>query len=87
MKSYTHIEESRVNRTYQRHSYDTEKHEAWRLLGERPELLMRGDDNIVTRETTPQGDFHAVGVRCHPCPMRSRITIRLSHQGTKGVTR
>ena len=33
---------------YQRHSYDAEKREAWRLLGERLELLTRGDDNIVT---------------------------------------
>lgn len=47
-KCLNHTEESRVKRTYQRHSYDTEKREAWRLLGERLELLTRGDDNIVT---------------------------------------
>lgn len=47
-KCLNHTEESRVKRTYQRHSYDAEKREAWRLLGERLELLTRGDDNIVT---------------------------------------
>ena len=43
-----HTEESRVKRTYQQHSYDAEKREAWRLLGERLELLTRGDENVVT---------------------------------------
>jgi integrase len=47
-KCLNHTEESRVKRTYQRHSYDAEKREAWRLLGERLELLTRGGDNIVT---------------------------------------
>ena len=47
-KCLNHTEERRVKRTYQRHSYDTEKREAWRLLGERLELLTRSDDNIVT---------------------------------------
>ena len=47
-KCLNHTEESRVKRTYQRHSYDTEKREAWRLLGERLELLARDDANIVT---------------------------------------
>ena len=47
-KCLNHTEESRVKRTYQRHSYDAEKREAWRLLGERLELLTRGDDNVVT---------------------------------------
>lgn len=47
-KCLNHTEESRVKRTYQRHSYDTAKREAWRLLGERLELLTRGDDNVVT---------------------------------------
>jgi integrase len=36
-----HTEENRVKRTYQRHSYDKEKREAWRLLGERLDLLTR----------------------------------------------
>lgn len=47
-KCLNHTEESRVKRTYQRYSYETEKREAWHLLGERLELLTRGDDNIVT---------------------------------------
>lgn len=47
-KCLSHTEESRVKRTYQRHSYEAEKREAWRLLGERLELLTRGDDNVVT---------------------------------------
>ena len=47
-KCLNHTEESRVKRTYQRYSYDAEKREAWRLLGERLELLTRGDDKVVT---------------------------------------
>jgi integrase len=38
-KCLNHTEESRVKRTYQRYSYETEKREAWRLLGERLEQL------------------------------------------------
>lgn len=38
-----HAEENRIKRTYQRHSYETEKREAWRLLGERLDLLTRDD--------------------------------------------
>lgn len=49
-KCLNHTEESRVKRTYQRHSYEAEKREAWKLLGERLELLTRGDDNVVTLE-------------------------------------
>lgn len=55
-KCLNHTEESRVKRTYQRYSYDAEKREAWRLLGERLELLTRDDNNVVTlkrrRKTT-----------------------------------
>jgi len=47
-KCLNHTEESRVKRTYQRYSYDAEKREAWRLLGERLELLTRDDNNVVT---------------------------------------
>ena len=44
-----HTEENRVKRTYQRHSYESEMCEGWRLLGERLELLTRTDaDNVVT---------------------------------------
>lgn len=47
-KCLNHTEESRVKRTCQRHSYDAEKLEAWRPLGERLELLTRGNENVVT---------------------------------------
>lgn len=47
-KCLNHTEESRVKRTYQRYSYESEKREAWRLLGERLDLLTRDGDNIVT---------------------------------------
>lgn len=44
-----HVEENKVKRIYQRHSYEAEMREAWRLLGDRLELLTRADaDNIVT---------------------------------------
>ena len=49
-KCLNHTEESRVKRTYQRHSYEAEKREAWRLLGERLDLLDRGESNVVTLE-------------------------------------
>lgn len=45
-----HIEESRVKRTYQRHSYESEMRAAWRILGERLELLMLEGSNVVTLE-------------------------------------
>lgn len=44
-----HTEENRVKRIYQRHTYTNEMREAWRLLGERLEILTRNDaDNVVT---------------------------------------
>jgi len=45
-----HTEQNRVKRTYQRHSYESEMREAWRVLGERLELLTSGADNVVTAE-------------------------------------
>lgn len=42
-----HIEENKVKRIYQRHSYENEMREAWRLLGERLELLTCCSSNIV----------------------------------------
>ena len=47
-KCLNHTEESRVKRTYQRHSYEAEKREAWRLLGERLEQLTNIHNNVVT---------------------------------------
>lgn len=43
-----HLEQNRVKRTYQRHSYENEMREAWHLLGERIALLTRSDaDNVL----------------------------------------
>lgn len=38
-KCLNHKEQNRIRRTYLRHNYENEKREAWRLLGERLELL------------------------------------------------
>ncbi len=46
-KCLNHTEESRVKRTYQLHSYDAEKREAWRSLGQRLELLTRDDYSVM----------------------------------------
>lgn len=44
-----HVEENRMKRTYQRHTYAAEMKEAWRLLGERLELLtVRAGEKVVT---------------------------------------
>jgi integrase len=43
-----HVEQNRMARIYQRHSYRPEMEQAWRLLGERLELLACGDENILT---------------------------------------
>lgn len=45
-----HTEQNRVKRTYQRHSYESEMRGAWRILGERLELLTCGVGNVVTAE-------------------------------------
>lgn len=42
-----HTEQNRVKRTYQRHSYENEMREAWRLLGERLEVLTGCFSNIA----------------------------------------
>ena len=43
-----HTEENKVKRIYQRHSYENEMREAWRLLGERLDLLTSADAaNVV----------------------------------------
>lgn len=44
-----HTEENRVKRIYQRHSYENEMREAWRLLGDRLALLENPEaSNVVT---------------------------------------
>ena len=50
-KCLNHIEENRLIRIYQRHSYSEEMREAWRLLGERLELLLTNADNIILLRT------------------------------------
>lgn len=47
-----HTEPNRIVRTYQTHDYAAEKREAWRLLGDRLDLLTRTDvDNVVMLST------------------------------------
>lgn len=43
-----HTEQNKIQRIYQRHSYEAEQREAWRLLGERLELLTSGESNVTT---------------------------------------
>ena len=45
-----HTEQNRVKRTYQRHSYENEMREAWRLLGERVDLLLRDAGVVITAD-------------------------------------
>ena len=45
-----HTEQNRVKRTYQRHSYENEMREAWRLLGDRLDLLLRDAGNVITAD-------------------------------------
>ncbi|MGF6984736.1 integrase [Paraburkholderia atlantica] len=42
-----HREQNRIKRIYQRHDYAAEQREAWRLLGDRLELLLRPDAGNV----------------------------------------
>jgi integrase len=44
-----HTEQNRMKRTYQQHGYEVEMGAAWRLLGERLELLNRSDLDKVVR--------------------------------------
>lgn len=44
-----HTEQNKIKRTYQHHTYEKEMGEAWRLLGERIELLTNSNaDNVIT---------------------------------------
>ena len=47
-----HIEENKVKRIYQRHSYENEMRQAWALLGDRLALLTSGAANVVTFKRT-----------------------------------
>src|SRR6185312_3872748 len=52
-KCLNHREPNKLRRTYLRYDYAKEKREAWRLLGERLDLLMRTDvDNVVVLKTS-----------------------------------
>lgn len=46
-KCLNHVEQNRLVRIYQRQTLQAEQGEAWRLLGERLELLTRGVDNVI----------------------------------------
>lgn len=48
-KCLNHVEQNKLVRIYQRQKLEAEQAEAWRLLGERLELLLRNDaDNVIT---------------------------------------
>jgi integrase len=50
-KCLNHVEQNKVVRIYQRQKLEPEQAEAWRLLGDRLELLLRKDaENVVTPE-------------------------------------
>ncbi len=51
-KCLNHVEQNKLIRIYQRQELKAEQAEAWRLLGERLELLLRDDaDNVITLNT------------------------------------
>lgn len=47
-KCLNHKEQNRIRRTYLRHNYETEKRQAWRLLGERLTLLTNTEAKNVS---------------------------------------
>ena len=49
-KCLSHVEQNRLVRIYQRQTLQAEQAEAWRLLGDRLELLTGSDQNVVTAE-------------------------------------
>ena len=49
-----HIEQDKLKRTYQRHDMQQRMGDAWRLLGERLELLTREDAGNVVIGTFPK---------------------------------
>jgi hypothetical protein len=47
-KCLNHVEQNKIVRIYQRQKLEAEQAEAWQLLGERLELLLRNDaGNVV----------------------------------------
>jgi len=47
-KCLNHVEQNKIKRIYQRAQHETPMREAWRLLGERLELLKNKPDNVLT---------------------------------------
>lgn len=47
-KCLNHVEKNALVRIYQRQSLEAEQREAWKLLGERLELLTSADNNVIT---------------------------------------
>jgi hypothetical protein len=47
-KCLNHTEQTKVKRIYQRAQYEAPMRDAWRLLGERLELLANKPANVVT---------------------------------------
>ena len=46
-KCLSHVEQNRLVRIYQRQTLQAEQAEAWRLLGDRLDLLTNGAENVV----------------------------------------
>ena len=42
-----HVEQNKLKRIYQRHELKAEQQEAWRLLGERLNLIIENENNVV----------------------------------------
>lgn len=51
-KCLNHVEQNKIKRIYQRHSYAAEMRQAWQLLGERLELLTNSSANNVVPITS-----------------------------------
>lgn len=51
-KCLNHVEQNKIKRIYQRAQHEAPMREAWRLLGERLELLKNKPDNVITLTKT-----------------------------------
>jgi hypothetical protein len=47
-KCLNHVEQNKLVRIYQRQELKPEQRDAWRVLGDRLQLLMTGSDNVIT---------------------------------------
>jgi integrase len=50
-KCLNHTQENKIQRIYQRQKLHAEQAQAWRVLGERLQILVRGDDNMLMLST------------------------------------